>query len=238
MGKRKAAVCVSVESEAVWLQQQIAELLPGADIELFHSGAALLDTLEREENSFDLIILECHAGEIDGLHITEKIRQKDKLLPVIFISDTEEYYREAFDLFAFQYFLRPVTEAALRAALESVGVIWGRTAEHTLHFQYRSRIYTLKHSMITHISSSLHTVNFHLSDGRTAHCRGKLDDFAEQLENSSFLRCHQSFFVNLDYVVGMKNDSFVLADTEVPISRSHAKKAQEVFLRHLGNSYG
>ena len=56
------------------------------------------------------------------------------------------------------------------------------------------------------------------------HCRGKLSDFENQLKDSTFLRCHQSFFVNISKTMGMKADGFIMKDITVPISRTYMKE--------------
>lgn len=135
--------------------------------------------------------------------------------------------------FAFQYLLKPVEKEKLSKVLKPLMEFWSEEKEPMLHFRYRSQMYTLRHSQICYISSSLHTVNFHLTDGRCIQCRGKLNDFSEQLEGSALVRCHQSFFVNMSAVTGMKTDSFILGDTMIPISRSFAKTVQETYEKYL-----
>lgn len=66
--------------------------------------------------------------------------------------------------------------------------------ERSVCFRYRSRFYTIRHSEIQYISSSLHTVNFHMEDGGIIHCRGKLCDFEDQLKGSSFLLLSPELF--------------------------------------------
>ena len=86
-----------------------------------------------------------------------------------------------------------------------------------------------------YISSSLHTVNFHLTNGKEFHCRGKLADFEHQLKNSHIIRCHQSFFVNMESIIGMKSNSIIMENMVIPISRTYMKEVQERYLQYLDN---
>ena len=72
-----------------------------------------------------------------------------------------------------------------------------------------------------------------MTDGSTLQCRGKLKDFEKQLENSTFLRCHQSFIVNMERVTGAKTDSFRIGENVIPISRSYNKTAHERYGEYL-----
>ena len=153
------------------------------------------------------------------------------------ISKEETYYRQAFDLFAMQYLLKPVTEKKIQQIFQMLDYSSDETDEKIVYFRYRSRIYTLKQKDIIYISSSLHTVNFHLEDGKRVQCRGKLSDFEDQLKGGDLFRCHQSFYVNMKKTMGMKSDCFILADNVIPISRTYIKEAQELYQKYLNKEF-
>lgn len=72
-----------------------------------------------------------------------------------------------------------------------------------------------------------------MTDGSILQCRGKLKDFEKQLENSTFLRCHQSFIINMERITGAKNDSFRIGAHVIPISRSYNRVAHEKYDEYL-----
>ena len=108
-----------------------------------------------------------------------------------------------------------------------------REGGKALHFHYRTQVYTLQHNSLAYISSSLHNVTFHLTDGKKLSCRARLGDFAGQLSDSNFMRCHQSFCINLEKVNTLKKNSFVIGQTEIPISRAYLKTARKKYKDYL-----
>lgn len=53
-------------------------------------------------------------------------------------------------------------------------------------------------------------------------------------ESGSFVRCHQSFWVNLKHVRTMGNNKFTMDNgTSVPISRTYLQEAKQRFLHVL-----
>ena len=145
-------------------------------------------------------------------------------------SRSDEYYREAFDLFAYNYLLKPVTEETLEYVMKPLKkLLCNGNDDRVIHFQYRARVYTVRYSQVSYITSSLHIVNFHKTDGSILQCRGKLKDFEKQLDDSTFLRCHQSFIVNMERVTGAENDSFHIGEHVIPISRSYNRNAHEKY---------
>lgn len=227
------AVCDDALEDANALARLVQETLPKAEIRIYTSGKSLLKIIESKGNPFHAIFLDIHMPEISGIETAEGIRKWDRTVPIIFVSCSDNYYREAFDVFAYQYILKPVERESVENVLSLLRERWGEDEEPSIHFRYRSQTYAIRHSQIRYISSSLHIVLFHLTDGRIVQCRGKLSDFTEQLENSSFVRCHQSFFVNMDAVTGMKTDCFILDDMIIPISRSFARDVQESYSAYL-----
>ena len=227
------AICDDSMMDAELLEVILHEMIPEAEFSIFTSGDSLLKVISSKVNPFQVIFLDIYMKGKNGIEIAEKIREFDKLVPIIFVSYSEDHYKEAFDVFAYQYILKPVSKEKIQKSLDTLLEQLRKEEEPVLYFHYRSHTYTLRLSQIQYISSSLHTVNFHLTDGKKVQCRGKLNDFTEQLDGSSFVRCHQSFFVNMDAVTAMKADTFEIGDHLIPISRSFAKDVQTKYENYL-----
>lgn len=229
------AICDEASADINILHEYIVQLIPNAKIKTFLTGQDMIRKLQQDSYAFDLIFIDPNMEEECGVRTAERIRRINKRVPIIFTSITEKFYRKAFDLFVYQYLIKPINIEPVEEVID----MWKGEDENSetriLHFKYRSQIYTYRHRDIAYISSSLHTVNFHLTKGKVVHCRGKLTDFDEQLENSSFVRCHQSFYVNIAEVHGMKSDCFVMRDCEIPISRSYLKEAQKAYKDYLAD---
>ncbi|MDO4340453.1 MAG: LytTR family DNA-binding domain-containing protein [Eubacteriales bacterium] len=227
------AICDPIEEDALLLKGLLKKLLPEMRAEIFSTGEQLLEKIERQTGTFAIAFLEIQLPGIGGIEVAKAIRGKDLLIPIIFTTNDNSYYREAFDVLAFQYLLKPVKHKTVEQSLRPLKLWWKEKTKNMLYFRYRSQTHILELSQISYISSSLHTVNFHLTNGEIVHCRGKLNDFEEQLRNTDFLRCHQSFFVNMREVTSMKVDCFKIKDEVIPISRSYAKETQLRYKRYL-----
>lgn len=238
MAQFSIAICDGNSWDAGLLEEYIRRSLPDAEITKLTKGQQLLNRMTENPDQFQLIFMEIEFYEDNGIRIAQEIRKFNKTVQLIFVTESEKYYRQAFDTFALQYLLKPVDHEKIKKLLDFMDTNAQRhheavEEERIVCFRYRSRFYTIKHSDIQYISSSLHTVNFHLEDESVIHCRGKLSDFDEQLKDSSIFRCHQSFFVNLSKTVGMKTDGFIMKDITVPISRTYLKEAQKQYREYL-----
>lgn len=227
------AICDDMQADTKRLRKQLVRIIPGSEIRIFKSGKLLLEELEKKRKPYDVIFVNMDSKKVNGLETIRNIREKEITVNIIFMSKSDEYYRAAFDMFAYNYLLKPVTMETLEYVMTPLKKRNTDKDDRVIHFQYRARVYTLRHNQVSYITSSLHLVNFHMTDGNVLQCRGKLKDFEKQLENSAFLRCHQSFIVNMERVTGAKTDSFSIGENVIPISRSYNKTAHERYEEYL-----
>lgn len=233
MGKPAFAVCDDDVNSVDNLEKYIRQIYKNAEIIRYENADQLVSDIEQKKYVFYVIFLGICMEKKNGITVAREIRKLDTDIPLVFTTVSDKYYKEAFELFATQYLLKPVNAEKIREILDRLKIKEVYTEEKFIHFRYRSRIHTLSEHEITYISSSLHTVRFHLVNGESMHCRAKLSDFEDQLRDSNFVRCHQSFYVNLEAAEGMKRDCFVLNETEIPISRTHYKKVFDRYQEFL-----
>ena len=73
---------------------------------------------------------------------------------------------------------------------------------------------------IVYIKSRAHVTEIHTSDGKMYECREKLSEL-ELRVSEKFVRCHQSYLVNKNYVNAIRRNVIELEGTEIPISRKY-----------------
>ena len=104
------------------------------EIAVADSGARALSLIESER--FDTVILDLKMPDMDGLQLTEEIRQHDRRLPIILITGfpSVESAIEALRHRIDDYFIKPVNLTHLRRAVESAvarGAGADQTGDHT-----------------------------------------------------------------------------------------------------------
>lgn len=112
------AICDDMQADARKLHKQLERIVPGSEIRIFKSGELLLEELEKKRKPYDAIFVNMDSKKVDGLETIRKIREREMSVAVIFMSRSDEYYRDAFDLFAYNYLLKPVTAATLEYIME------------------------------------------------------------------------------------------------------------------------
>lgn len=229
------AVCEDNNEDLAWLRAALNEIsVPYSfTVREYQSAEELLSDIESGRH-FDLFFLDIYLKGISGVEAAVRIREKNENALLIFVSVSEEFYREAFDVYAFHYLIKPVNAADFAAVFEKALRAADNDRNDFLKITYRGKSRLLKYSDIVYISSSNHKLCIYLTDGSETYCYGKLDELAVQIKSDLFVRCHKSFMVNLSHIREMTSEGFRTDNgLLIPISRTYLASAKESYHRSL-----
>ena len=98
----KIAICDDCRQDAVQLQNMLSGM---HDTRLYQSAEQLLADVKDDRVHYDLYLLDIYLEVMDGIELAKQLRQMDEYGAVCFISSSDAFYREAYDLYAVQYLL-------------------------------------------------------------------------------------------------------------------------------------
>ncbi len=224
----KIAICEDNDIDAKYLQS----LLEGYDTKLYTAAAQLLTDTE-EKNRFDLYILDIYLDRMNGIELAKKLRELDEKAVICFISSSDAFYREAYDLYAIQYLLKPVKPEALIELVKRVENLGTGKSGCSLCFKWRGKMGSIPCDKILYVSSRVHKLTIYLADGTVQECIGKMDEMAHQTQESPLVRVHQSYLVNMDYVSSLNSGELTVADYRIPVSRRYAADVKKRYREML-----
>lgn len=222
----RIAVCDDSHRDAC----AIRELLEGQEVKLYDNAESLLADVGQGGMHYDLYLLDIFMeNSLNGLELAKALREVDEAAILCFVSTSDDFYREAYDLYAIQYLIKPVDREAVQKLLDRVEKLFLRDKEKTLQYSWRRAQGAIPYGKILYISSQQHVLSICCTDGRVQQSTGKLDDLEQQICGEAFLRCHQSFIVNMYHVRELSGRELVLlADGQkVPVSRRYYKEIRE-----------
>lgn len=200
----------------------------------YNSAEELIWDIETGHKHFNIFFLDIYLKGMNGVEAAARIRAENENALLIFVSSSEEFYREAFDVYAFHYLIKPVEPGSFADVFERAVKAAALSKEEFLKITYRGKVSMLRYSDITYISSINHDIKYHMRDGAEFTSYGKLDELVLRIQSDLFVRCHKSFVVNLSYVREMTADGFQTEDNLfIPISRTYAASAKESYRRRL-----
>lgn len=198
----------------------------------YENAESMLHDMETNDKQFDLFLLDIYLPGMTGVEAARRIRAQNKNTILVFLTTSEDFYREAFDLYAFHYLIKPVQEASLSEVLQKAADIIN-SPEETLRISFNGQDTILRQLDISYVSSSNHILLFHMQDGTKYTSYGKLDEIQPLLTEHCFVRCHKSFIVNIRHVTKLTKEGFYIEDTLIPISRTYAASARESYKKLL-----
>ena len=188
-------------------------------------------------NSVDLIFLDIHMPDFNGIDFIETITQPPK---IILTTSDANFAIQAFEYDCIvDYLLKPVSIERFQKAmqkLESINISTPRTSSaatamapsaenddsasgDNLYVNINRRLVKIEMSTIYLIEAKGDYIKIKTEDQEyTVH--STLKKIEEKLPKNTFLKVHRSFIINVNKIVDIEDNSVLLKRDVVPVSRS------------------
>lgn len=185
-----------------------------AQIQEYESGEGLLADIEDGFMWPDLIFLDIYMGDLNGMDTARRLRDLGVKAPIVFLTASPDFALESYEVEASGYLLKPAEEEQTTAILHRL-----------LKPELRKRISVKCRRQyrypfvdeILYLESDRHTVTLHMLDGSEIETSEKLGDLEKIIDDPRFLRCHQSFLVNMDHITDVEDEFMIRNGDQVPI---------------------
>lgn len=137
----KIAVCDDSPEDIRLLSESLYACDPSVELAAYTAGRPLLDDVLDGSCSADIVFLDIYMPGFDGIQTARKLREQNKDVKIVFLSSSGEHYPEAYEVFAFNYLVKPLDRERLRAVLEQAVRELGKDRARKLRFEYKSTAY-------------------------------------------------------------------------------------------------
>ncbi len=203
--------------------------------------------VEMEEKDIDILFLDIDMPWMNGFEFLKKSKNKD--FSVIFITAYNDYAIEAFRANAVDYLLKPVEAKLLRKSIEKAIIkinafdyiqnieeliikLSNQRENGNLSIPTRNGFEFVKINQILYCQSENNYCHIHVSGEKPKLVSRTLKDIASKLPVDSFIRIHQSFLINIDFVKGYSREDggqILLTDgTILPVSKTKKGNVLEI----------
>lgn len=214
------------------LNQIMSDYNTAYKVDIYTSGLELLRNLESKEKEYDILFLDILMGEdeINGMELAKKIRCFDDNISIVFVTSSTDYVLDGYSVRALQYLIKPVDNKILREVLD-----YELKNKNNVSVVFKEKDSTRKvpASDIVHIETSGRNVKVFLKD-EEFNAYNKISDVEKMLPSKDFIRCHQSFIININNIKEIRHGEAVsIIETVVPVSRTQWSKVKKLFVdRH------
>lgn len=199
--------------------------MQGLDIEIsqFKSGTELLERFQPQKN--DILIMDIiMPGKLNGIAVAKKLCSQRADFHIIFMSSSEDFALEAYDVNPYSYLVKPVTYTAYSRLLDK---LIQKVHQQVLSVQSGHEIYNLPIMDICFVEATNRQVVFSMKDGRSIATRETLQNIQEVLlKYPVFFKPHRSYIINMQHVDHFNSKEIAMRNSTalVPIARGVDKK--------------
>ena len=167
--------------------------------------------LRQDPGVFDIVLLDIQMPGLDGMSVARQLREKNRHLVLIFITNMAQFAIEGYAVDAMDFILKPVSYYRLAASLTKARSRLLTEQGVPLLLHTKDGTYRLDSARVHYIEMLNHHTIFHTIDG-IFDTTGSLKKLEEQLTGQSFARCNNGYLVNLRYVRGVEGSDVVVGD--------------------------
>ncbi len=189
--------------------------------------------LKNYNYGYSFIIFDIDMPEISGIDAAKELRKNDPNVVLMFVTNMPQYALEGFAVDAVDYVLKPISYPDFKLKMQKAMRYIKVSEDHSLAISTTEGYVQVLTSDIYYIESQLHYATYHTKQGdyRT---RASLRDIEPNLTGLHFVRCSNSYLVNLKYVEAIQGNDVTVAGTPLPISRGKKNSFMSEFTKYAG----
>lgn len=209
-----------VEKMADMIESWAEERRIDVQLKKFMSGEEVLFDLEGE-GSFAAVFMDIELGGIDGMEAALKVREQNRIVSIVFVSQHEKYFKQMFRVYPFQYIEKPLSSQKVHEVMDKI-VLEHKLFYESFFFRYKRITFNITLWEVLYFVSDKRRIRILLEKGREYVFYEKLDALERKLSyyNNCFIRIHQSYLVNDRHVEEFHPRYVVMRNgDELPVSR-------------------
>lgn len=179
----------------------------------------------------DILFLDIEMRSLDGIETAKLLRKKGMKGIIIFVTAYPDFVFQGYEVHAFHYILKPYRkekiEEVLRQALHELDL----SKERYFVIEQKARVIRIPLSQTIAFQSDRRKVEALLEEDFVAFY-GRIDEVCRELP-SCFIRIHNRYIVNLNYVTTLEKDRCILGSRSFPVSRAFRQELETAFARAM-----
>lgn len=188
------------------------------------------------ENAVDLVFLDIEMPIINGVDLVESLNHKPN---IIFTTAFPQYAVEGFNLDAIDYLLKPISYKRFLKAINKLSNNTNPIEESLPNTNYKPAINANENKFIfvksdyENLKINVHEIKFieglkdylkiNLSNDKFVLTLSNFATLLDKIANDDFIRVHNSYVVNLNFIKSIQKNRIIIGDKRIPISETYKK---------------
>jgi DNA-binding LytR/AlgR family response regulator len=178
-----------------------------------------------------IIILDIKLkGKYTGIDIGYHLKEQKSHDAIIFLTGmfNEEVENHLLKINPACYIKKPYDNSTLLLNLKLVVKQINEENNKTLSIKNGKKVFLFNKKDITFLQSDGNYVYVHTIDKKHI-VRGKIDEFQALIDDSDFLRCHNRYLINIQFIKQYSYKKVLIQNSEIPISEKYRPILRSIF---------
>jgi len=197
-------------------------------VSVFEDGDSLIKA--HTQSPFDILLLDIVMPLLNGIDTAKEIREKDKIVKIVFLTSSKEYAIDSYQVKASNYLLKPVIPSELYNCLDDLFHELHHEDE-TIMVKNNDGVHRIPLFQIEYIEAQGKHIVFKLQNGITIKAIGSLYSYESKLKiEDGFYKCHRSYIVNIHQIESFTQKEIIMQNGDhIPLSRSCQKAFESIY---------
>jgi len=193
------------------------------------------ELLRKYPTDIDLLFLDIQMPKVNGLQVAETIRKTDPKVSIIFLTSMAQYALEGYKYQATNFIIKPIKYVRLKNELDRWLHLYEQEQTEYVVVSNDTGKYKVPLNRLQYVETYGRNLMVHTDDDNIVAYR-KMKEFENELPESSFVRCHASYLVNLRFVKQVKKLEIELTTGAcLPISQPKRKDVMVRLAKYWGD---
>lgn len=202
-------------------------------ISIFTDGDEIVENYNAK---YDIILMDIEMKFMNGMDAAHKIREVDKAVIIIFITNMVQYAIQGYAVDALDYVLKPISYFAFSQRIQRAVGRMKKREERYINIVSKTGVNKVAVSEIGWIESEGHRLIYHAKNDVYESTLNSMKEIENELKDCNFFRCNKGYLVNLAHVKAIKDGWAILTNGQVMISRAKKTEFQKALTKYAGET--
>lgn len=187
-----------------------------------------------QEHHTDVVFLDILIeDQVIGIELAKQINELSEHIQIVFLTGFLHYATDIYDTKHIYYVLKTELRQRLPGVFSKIETVLESEDSGVLHIKQGANNLLLEKKNISYIERNRRISSIYYGDQiYTVH--DKLSDMEQMMDHPDFVRCHNSYIVNLQHVLRLERKMILLKNgVQIPISRARNEQVKERFLEWM-----
>ncbi|EPZ57206.1 response regulator [[Clostridium] sordellii ATCC 9714] len=195
------------------------------DIYVYENGEELINS----DKEFHIIFLDIDMKGLDGIETAKKLREYDKKVKIIYVTNYTDYTYSAFSVHAFGYLVKPLNKKELHNQLDEA-FSYTEEISKNLEFITRDGVIRIDTNSIYYFEYEQRKVIMKTIN-KNYILKKKISEIGKDIKDYGFEMPHKSFVVNLYNIKTIKGyDVHMMDGSVIPLSQKNLANLETVLI--------